>query len=278
MLRGLFLSALLSTSALADGVSVPGLPPFAGSHAAVRFPPSSGGGSGSLTIDGTPATNNTWSGSASGTITSSTTGSVGTYVVVVYNESTVTPSLTLSSVTASGLTFTKRIQIANTGAGEVGTSWNDLEIWTAPYSSALASKVITMALSASTDDACVVGFGVSGGNTATPWDSSTPGQNTSTTPVNTLSVAQSTSNTNDMLLLAGGLQAQGNPIVSGNFGSTSATSIILSGANSGGTNACSLGVQYLNVSATQSAIDDTMMNAGGGAWLGIADALVASGG
>ena len=48
MLRGLFLSALLSTSALADGVSVPGLPPFAGSHAAVMFPPSSGGGSGSL--------------------------------------------------------------------------------------------------------------------------------------------------------------------------------------------------------------------------------------
>ena len=117
-----------------------------------------------LALDGKAAS--TFSFSASGTVTLTTSDSDDVVVVVVGAEAIGTLQ-TVTSVTASGLTFSRR------GGQTVaaGLSHVDCEIWWAPSSGALTSKVITVTMTGFVDGACLTAFGVNGClNINSPWD------------------------------------------------------------------------------------------------------------
>jgi hypothetical protein len=114
------------------------------------------------TLDGTAsgqATNLT-----SYTITLTTTQANDIICVLIYSEgATTNPAPTITSVTASGLTFVRRAQSPG--------SHTALELWWAVASSALSSAVITINLSGTYDDSAAIAFGVNGCNLSSPWDS-----------------------------------------------------------------------------------------------------------
>jgi hypothetical protein len=172
-------------------------------------------------------------------------------VVTVNNEDQPNGAIrTVNSVTAAGLTFVQR------SSKSIGTpTYQDLEVWYAIAASPLTAKVITVNLSGNTDDASLVGFGVSNANTVTPWDTNgalpaTAIGNPGTTPTAT---GVSTTNPNDMIL---GFQGNGNGV------STSATvetagagyTLIGNNDNEGATNAEDAAAEYKVVSSTQSSV------------------------
>jgi len=113
---------------------------------------------------------------------------------------------TVSSVAATGLTFTQR-SISSLGS----PGFIDLELWYAVASSAFSGSItVTFSDSSGTPDAlALVAFGVSGANTASPWDSNVAvprvGSGQTSGPPSVSGV--STSNADDMIL---GLAARGN--------------------------------------------------------------------
>ncbi len=187
-----------------------------------------------IVIDGT-ATNNTISGTNSGSVTLTTANANDVIVVLVETEVDAgAPPATVSSVTASGLTFAQRSAVSGTGAGQFGTSWDDMEVWWATTTSALSGESILVTLSKSVDNAVVVAFGVSGANTSSPWDSAGPitSHNTSSTPQpGTITLSTNNVTTDDLLL--GFVGAQTNEAqTAGDFGSTAAS--FIDGAQNGG--------------------------------------------
>jgi hypothetical protein len=117
---------------------------------------------GAPSLDG--AVGAVYSGAASGTATLTTTSGNDVIVVLASNENG--SAQTVSSVTASGLTFTRRGGCAFTGSRD-----SNLEVWAAPASGVLSAKVITVTLSGATDDATIIAFGVHGAvSLASPWD------------------------------------------------------------------------------------------------------------
>jgi len=113
-------------------------------------------------------------GTATGSITGGTTGTVtlttanpnDLILVFVGDENLATSFVTVHSVAASGLTFTEKGASYETTA----TIDADAEVWYATATSPQTSLVITVTLSASADSASIVAMGVSGANTASPWD------------------------------------------------------------------------------------------------------------
>ena len=188
-----------------------------------------------VAIDGT-ATNNTISGTNSGSVTLTTAHANDVVVALIETEVDAgAPPATVSSVTASGLTFAQRSAVSGTGAGQFGTSSDDMEVWWATTTSALSGESISVALSKSVDNAVVIAFGVSGASTSSPWDSAGPAtsHDTSSTPQpGTITLSTNNVTTDDLLLGFVGAQTNQAQTV-GNFGSTAA-SFIDDAQNGGG--------------------------------------------
>jgi hypothetical protein len=98
-----------------------------------------------------------------------TTGANRIIVVQVSIGSTTgTTPPAVTSVTGGSLTFTRRSQIVSAAQNNLKDS---LEVWWALAPSTLTSTVFTVNFASSTyDDAAALVFGVSGCNTAAPWD------------------------------------------------------------------------------------------------------------
>ena len=227
-----------------------------------------------LSTDGSAT--GTFSTTNSGTITLSTTNPDDLIVVEETNEDGPNAvMLTVSSVTASGLTFAQRSSVT-LGA----PTYQDTEVWWAVATSALASTVIRVTLAGTTDDASLVAFGVSGANTTSPWDANAalPAAatgNPSTTP--TVS-GVSTSNPNDMIL---GFQGNGNNagVVAVSETAGSGFTLIRDVTNNGAANADDASAEYETVSTAQSGISVGFGTAMGtnNYWMIIADAIRAEG-
>ncbi len=236
-----------------------------------------------LALDGSAATNYTWAGTTTGTVSVTTTGSSGTLFIAVFAEaglgSGIYPSIT--SVTAPGLTFIGPPPRAAVTGTTVGENSDDMEVWQAPYSSKLTALTVTVTDSVTVDSAVIVAQGISGGNTSSPWDSH--GTQTAATLSNAstgvATITQTTSNANDMLLIVGGMEAETATLIGTPLFGGAAGTLIAAGFNPNGNTASSIYVGYLNVSATQSAITDSLTFPVNNlaAYL-IADALVQAGG
>jgi hypothetical protein len=121
----------------------------------------------SLSIDLDSTGTTTFSSSSSSSVTlPGTNGANRTVVVCIHNEKN-GGAPAVSSVTATGLTFTRQEQYHFSPGG---TTDNYLEVWTAPASSALGSTSISISLASSTDDSSVVCFSAAGVNSSTPMD------------------------------------------------------------------------------------------------------------
>ena len=197
--------------------------------------------------------NGLFSSASSGSVTLSTINPNDIIVVAVFDENVSSPSRTVSSVTASGLTFAKRSSITGTGPGQFATTWDDMEVWWALASSPLSNEVITVNLSGSIDDASIAAFGVVGANTSSPWDSASPttNYNTSSSPQpGTITISTNNAGTRDLLLGIIGAEIDALQTGPGDFGSTPAF-LIGHIANGGGTDLSYVGVEGL-VASTQS--------------------------
>lgn len=110
----------------------------------------------------------TFSTAASKTITLTTTAAAVIVVAVALETIDGSAYATVSTVTASGLTFARRSQ---TQAHPTGNPFNTVEVWWAYSATTLASKVITVTASGTIDDASIVAFGVKNPvSTTAPWD------------------------------------------------------------------------------------------------------------
>jgi hypothetical protein len=203
-----------------------------------------------LSLDGT-ASNNSFSTASSGTTTLTTSDSNDVIVVEIFDENTSSPSPSVTSVTANGLTFQKRSAISGSGVGQYGTSVDDMEIWWAISSAPLSSEDIGVNLSETIDDASIVAFGVSGAYTSNPWDSAGPVTVHNTGSQEPGTITLSTNNSPDLLLGFVGYEAQNLPQSAGSFGSFAAT-FITDADNGGAAEASEAAAEYLVVGAPQS--------------------------
>lgn len=237
-----------------------------------------------LSLDGS-AKNDTWQQASSGTVTLTTSLTNDVICVLVGGQTNDTYNngltFSVSSVTATGLTFTKRVGIDGkggfntTGGGNPGL--NSLELWTAPSTSALSSKVITVNASNNPDCGCIIAFGVNGvNNINSPWDTNAgltysnfstaqAGSNASVTGV-------STTQANDFLIWANETYSSAAPLDSAspptNF------TLIQRIRNVSGNLEASMYAGYRIVSATQASVtvSQTASNSG---WIALVDALTA---
>ncbi len=152
-----------------------------------------------LALDGS-----TTAGSGAGATNSQTTGTLTTVnandvIVVIASLSDgsggSTTSNTVSTVTATGLTFTLRKAVANFVSPNY---FADVEEWYAITSSTF-SNTITVTTTGSFRFT-VIAFGISGANTASPFDPNAGANPTASGASSTPSVTQSTSNANDILI------------------------------------------------------------------------------
>jgi len=206
--------------------------------------------SSTLALDGS-ATGH-FSSTNSGTVSLTTTQPNDIIVVEVNDENVGGFSVrTVSSVSGGSLTWNSHSDKQITSSPYIDTA-----VYYAVASSALSSTTITVNLSGNIDDASIVAFGVSGANTASPWD---PGPSGHSLPVYASSTSSSTptlstlytNNANDMLLGFNGIG-----YASGNSNTETAGSgyaLIQTQRNTGGTGSSQAAAEYQIVSATQSA-------------------------
>jgi hypothetical protein len=201
----------------------------------------------------------------------STTQSPDTVIVIVsYGNTSGSP--TVSSITSSHLTFSKRGAVTNPTSGAHGAT---IELWAASASSTLSAEVITVNWSSNIDAASVVAQAVTGlFSTTNPYDNHAglPASAFNTTsvtpPVVTFSTAQS-----DDLLWYFALSTNGN--AQGGFTPSGWTSLVAVN-NPSGINYAYLGVWYQSVSVPQSGA--TVVNtepSGDVSYTGLVDALTA---
>ena len=168
----------------------------------------------------------------SATITVSTGAAAGCLVVAAFNEAPGTgSSIPVASVAKTGGTgtvgaFSKRDGVSGNGPGAFGASRDDLEVWAAPYTSALSGALITVAWAASVDNGILQGVAVTGTyGDGCSWDSS-PGSSAYSAWTDGVAPAlrQATNQAHDLLIAFGGQQAQIDTASSGSpstFGGTS---------------------------------------------------------
>jgi len=115
----------------------------------------------------TPAVNNKaidgngtgqFTGTNTGTCVLTTTQANDVIIVMVHCEKTGSAQ-TVASVTSPHVTFSKRSSLAFVNTNN--SSNQNLEVWWGVAASALSAETITITLSAATDDASYVAFGVS---------------------------------------------------------------------------------------------------------------------
>jgi hypothetical protein len=116
-------------------------------------------------VDGTPAVNQTWSGSSSSTVTVSTTDS-GILMIGISIELNTGPVSITSVSSVSGLVFTRAATVNN---GGVNLSNTTVEWWWAPLIAQLAAEVVTVTTNVNLDDGAIVAFGVAFASTVTPF-------------------------------------------------------------------------------------------------------------
>jgi hypothetical protein len=181
----------------------------------------------------------------------STDGAGVVAVVNTYDVTAGTPSI--SSVTSTHLTFTKRSSVVNTTSGAHRTT---VEVWEAPSSGALTTEVITVNYSAAVDNTCIAGLGIKDVfSTASPFDSNgavpaTAFNSSSTSPP---ALTLSTSQANDLLLFAVSTSTGTGTTNTGPLGWSRVTDL----ADPSGTFFNNGTVFFKNVHGTQSAVTVT---------------------
>lgn len=189
-------------------------------------------------------------GSNMGTITLTTTGTNTIVVLCVINENNGGTQRTVTGVSGGGLTWASRSQV--TGAD----TWISFDTWWALAASPLTSTTITYTLSGTTDDACVVAFGVNGSsNTSAPWDTNVGlpfSANGGGTSVSVSGVSTTTANT-FMISFAG----DGTSTGSHTYTPVAPFTLIDGVYNGGGSRAACIGVGQNIVSSAQSGITVT---------------------
>ena len=132
-------------------------------------------------------------------LTLTTTSTNDVVVVWVKNAAIVGSGATASSISdTAGLTWSKRKAVATSSVFAV-----DLEEWWAISPGVLTGDTISVSLTGATVFARIDAFGISGANTATPFDVnvSLPASNTNTVPgASSTSTTNSTTNANTMLI------------------------------------------------------------------------------
>lgn len=204
-----------------------------------------GNGGGSY---GSGSFSSTSAGSFATTWGTSSTGAGVVVAVVQYGETSGTPAV--SSISVSGLTFTKRSGVINTTSSAHRST---TEVWTAPFTSGFnhggSSLTWTFNFSSNVDDATVGLFAVTGVySTSSPFDNgSVPDSAFNTTSTTPPAATYSTSQADDLLIYISG-RTNG---ISGTS-TPSGWTLLGSKANNGGTNYAYQNVYYKSVSATQS--------------------------
>ncbi len=197
----------------------------------------------------------------------SSSSSAGCLLVIVATESTSSPSIQVSSVAQTGGTgtlgtFALRKGITGSGAGQWGTSYDDVEIWSAPYSAQLTNAVITVSFSGGFDNASIQGLAATGTYSGCSFDtqSAVSAQaNTSGSP-QSISTTQTTSQADDLLVVVGATQSISNSSrYPGTFGGAAGSIAGTSAPSSGGIWALSSASSYLAVSSTKASIT-TLVN------------------
>jgi hypothetical protein len=233
-------------------------------RAALDAPPTGGGGK---TIDGHAHAQ--FSTTNSGTVTLTTTLTDDIIVLQVHCEKG-SATQTVSSVSGGGLTWAKRSSLAFNVDGNIN---NNMEVWWAHAASPLSAAVVTVTLSAATDDASLIIFGVNGcASFTTPWDTnvSLPATNDnliSTTSTPSVSGVSTTSG-GVMVLAFYGTGSHPNMPTAG-----SGYTIIDSMNNGGGTNFSYSAAEQQSFASAQSSISVAFTGTFG-EWGVIADALV----
>jgi len=200
----------------------------------------------------------TFDGALSGIFSSTASFTSGTFTcssnckllvaVIMFQQST---DQSVSTVTSTGLTFTRHNFVDNGGAN---SRFTRIEIWTAPVSSAL-SQTISLTLSAAIDDASVYFFGLDGVN-ATPFDTSADVTGFNATSATSLTLTGvSTSNANDLLFYAIGANAGGPP----SWATASGFSKLINVYNGGGSQFSELQICYQSRTST---LSSTNVNTG----------------
>lgn len=108
-----------------------------------------GAGGSTPTLDGhAVSAAGDYGGNTTGVINLTTATANDLIVVVIAVESDVTPHATITSVSATGLTFTKRSSVyQDSVTGQYGATWNSLEVWSAVATGALTALPITVVAS-----------------------------------------------------------------------------------------------------------------------------------
>ena len=181
---------------------------------------------------------------------------------MVATESRASPSIKVSGVFKSGGTgtlgtFSLHKGISGSGAGQWGTSYDDVEIWSAPYSAQLANAVGNVSFSGTFDNAIIQGMAVRGTYSGCSFDShgAVSRQGTTSGSPQSLSTTQTVNQAHDLLVAVGAIQA-----VSNSF-SYPATFAGLPGSNAGtaatsagGSWGVELHASYRAVSTTQTLV------------------------
>lgn len=245
------------------------------------------------TIDGTCQTGaastacpaNAVAPASSITVTFSTVASAGCLVLFISNtENDGNANVAVSSVaktsgTGTVGTFTKRgSTVTGSGTGPDGNRTLGIEEWSAAYTTALSSAVITVTMASSAAVIVTQGMAVTGTNgngcTFDPSPRATASGNMTTA---TLTLTQSTTKANDILFYGISTEA----VVGaqyGSFGGVQSNYYTLTNqSTSSGCCGNSLDGGYLGVTAVQSSISTVAAVGGDGAWFAVAfaDALTA---
>jgi hypothetical protein len=238
-----------------------------------------------LSVDGIAT--NTGTGN-SGSVTLTTTLSNDIIVVLIACEADsrgagANPS-SVSSVTATGLSFTQRSRFhSESGIQAHGIVADlDYEVWWALAASPLSSVTISVSMTNSggnIDDWAITAFGVNGANTSTPWDangslpSTANTANLSTTAPSCSGISTTAANTMIFGFAWSGSDGV-NTIAAGSIGGTGATTISILANGGGGLNANNYS-EYLVVTSAQSSISANFSGTQGanGGWAMYADAI-----
>ncbi len=203
----------------------------------------------SLALDGSVSTRVTASTATVSLVTTSTNDVI--YVVVAVNAGTI------NTPTATGLTFTLRLNV-------VGTS----EVLVTFYAIAASAGTFSITATASGNtEMILIAFGISGANTTTPFDSNVSVPASATGTGTAASVTVSTSNANDFVVGAVGDNSGSNPTAGTGFTQIAVNHRTL----------VSGGAEDEIVSATQTNLAVTFTATSATNWAMIADAVIAAG-
>jgi len=191
--------------------------------------------SGGLSVDGSTSIGVSFSRTATATLTTSHSPDVIIALITVYSGSS---SITISSISSTHLTFTERGSVNNANHEEI-------EEWYAIASSPISSETITVTFSGTAYATGTI-FGISGANTASPFDSNSGSPKTATGNSGTAASISgfSTSNANDMIIAAYGAPGSADSVTVG-----SGYTMIYHGHNPQ-----NFGSEYQVVSSTQSSV------------------------